>query len=71
MCQAACINKELSPTVFGFARAVVWLQQVTLHAAAGVGALSVAARLAASPVHVALIKIYKRTTILLFYGPRF
>lgn len=46
-----------SPTIFGFAGAVVWLQQVTLHTAAGVRALSVRARLAASPVHIALVKI--------------
>lgn len=75
VCEAACINrereKEISPTIFGFAGAVVWLQQVTLHTAAGVRALSVGARLAASPVHVALIKIYRRTTILSFYRARF
>lgn len=46
-----------SPTIFGFAGAVVWLQQVTLHTATGVRALSVRARLAASPVHIALVKI--------------
>lgn len=77
VCEAACINrerereKERSPTIFGFAGAVVWLQQVTLHTAAGVRALTVGARLAASPVHVALIKIYRRTTILSFYRARF
>lgn len=53
-------ERERDPTIFGFAGAVVWLQQVTLHTAAGVRALSVGARLAASPVHVALIKIYRR-----------
>lgn len=47
-------------TIFGFAGAVVWLQQIALHTAAGVGALSVCARLAARPIHTALIKIYKR-----------
>lgn len=50
-------------TIFSFAGAVVWLQQVSLHAAAGVRALSVGARLAAGPVHVALVKIYRRRTI--------
>lgn len=49
-------------TIFGFAGAVVWLHQVTLHTGAGVGALSVSARLTASPVHVTLIEIYKRIT---------
>lgn len=58
-------ESEGSPTIFGFAGAVVWLQQVTLHTAAGVRAFSVRARLAASPVDVALVKIYRRTSILL------
>lgn len=73
--EAARVNRGAenapSPTVFGFAGAVVWLQQVALHTAAGVGALSVAARLAAGPVRVTLVKIYRRTTMLLFYGPCF
>lgn len=47
-------------TIFGFAWAVVWLQQVALHTAAGVGALSVYARLTAGPVYTALIKIYQK-----------
>lgn len=45
-------------TIFGFAGAIVWLQQVALHTAAGVGALCVCARLAACPVHIALVEIY-------------
>lgn len=60
-CERASIKGEeergASPTIFGFAGAVVWLQQVTLHTATGVRALSVRARLAASPVHIALVKI--------------
>lgn len=64
-------ESERSPTIFGFAGAVVWLQQVTFHTAAGVRALTVGARLAASPVQVALIKIYRRITILFFYGSCF
>lgn len=50
-------------TIFGFAGAVVWLQQVALHTAAGVGALGVCACLTARPVHIALIEIYRGTTI--------
>ena len=46
-------------TIFGFAGAVVWLQQVALHTAAGVGALIVCAHLTAGPVHIALIEIYQ------------
>lgn len=69
VCETACINRqrgrEISPTILGFAGAVVWLQEVTLHTAAGVRALTVGARLAASPVHVALIKIYRRIPIII------
>lgn len=50
-------------TIFGFAGAVVRLQQVALHTGADVGALSVCARLTAHPVHIALIEIYGKTTI--------
>lgn len=46
-------------TIFGFAGTVVWLQQVTLHTAAGIGALTVCACLTAGPIHTALIEIYQ------------
>lgn len=49
-------------TIFGFAGAIVWLQQVALHTAAGVGARRVCARLAACPVHIALVEIYMGIT---------
>lgn len=52
VCVSVCVL-----TIFGFTRAVVWLQQVALHTAAGVGALRVRARLTARPVHIALIVI--------------
>lgn len=45
------------PTILGLARAVVWLRQVALHTAAGVGAICVCACLTASPVHCTLVKV--------------
>lgn len=59
-CTAPIVSIELLAfvlTIFGFAGAVVWLQQVTLHAAADVAALSISACLTASPVHITLIEI--------------
>lgn len=50
-------------TIFGFAGAVVGLQEVALHTAAGVGAVSICARLTARPVHIALIEICGEITI--------
>lgn len=46
-------------TIFGFAGAVVWLQQVTLHTATDVASVGVRACLTACPVHIAFIKIYQ------------
>lgn len=60
LCCTFCVHVL---TIFGFAGAVIWLQQVSLHTAAGVGALSVCARLTARPVHIALIEIYKKITL--------
>lgn len=44
-------------TVFGFARLVIWLQQIALHTAAGVRPLSVHTGLAAGPINCALVEI--------------
>lgn len=60
LCCTFCVHVL---TIFGFAGAVIWLQQVSLHTAAGVGALSVCARLTARPIHIALIEIYKKITL--------
>lgn len=63
-----CTSRMRVLTIFGFAGAVVWLQQVALHTAAGVGALRVCARLAARPVHIAFIEIYRRGTECITYS---
>lgn len=47
-------------TILGFARAVVRLRQVALHAAAGVGAICISAGLTASTIYCALVKICHR-----------
>lgn len=44
-------------TILGLAGAVVWLQQVTFHTAAGEGAICVGAELAAGAVHRALVEV--------------
>lgn len=46
-------------TIFGFARAVIWLQQIAFNTAAGVASFCVRARLTACPIHTALIEIYQ------------
>lgn len=62
-CVLVCLSVRVFVlTIFGFAGAIVWLQQVALHTAAGVGALCVCARLAACPVHIALVEIYMGIT---------
>lgn len=47
-------------TIFGFAGAVVWLQEIALHTAAGVAAFSVCACLTACSIHTTLIEIYTK-----------
>lgn len=50
-------HRGTPPTILGLAGTVVWLQQVTFHAAAREGAICVGAELAAGAVHRALIKV--------------